>query len=391
MKKVLYTLLAISMMVSCRSINKMVDNGDYNGAFSYAVKKLSGKKKKKTDHVIGLEKAFASLNHYDLQRIAQLNANASPRNWNRVITIANEIAVRQQLVEQIMPIISEEGYEAYFEFTNTELIGYEASNNIAEYYYKQGENLLTTALDEGDKDKARHAHKLLSDAEKQIEGYKDAEALKSVAHEAGIRHYLLSMINNTNGFFPTHLEEELLYIDVSRLNTFWNKYHTDSIESAVEKFDRNAAIELVDIIVTPEREIISTRTDKARVQDGFRFLKDDDGKFLRDTLGKKIKKKKFKNVYADITEILREKTVIVNANVRVLDYTTDKVIRNKPLSVELLFSDKSSTFIGDKRALRDYDHDNLKPYPEPFPRDEDMIADAAYKLKDDFKSVLYRI
>ena len=250
---------------------------------------------------------------------------------------------------------------------------------------------MATATEENNKDKARSAYNLLDDADSKIRGYKDSGALKAKAHEVGKRHYLIEVVNRTSGYLPVNLERNLLAIDASKLNTFWNKYYTDKNSPAVEQFDRNARLEFVDIFVSPESEVITRHTDSAKVQDGFEYVKDKKGKIVRDSLGKKIKKKKFKKVFADVTVIQREKAVTVNADLNVYRYGTTDIINSKPLSVEVTFTDRSSTYSGDSRAVCDTDHKYLKPYPAAFPHDETMIYDATYKLKDDLKSELHRI
>ena len=48
MKWILYTFTLLIVISSCKSVQELVDKGDYDGAIYLAAKKLHGKKNKKT-------------------------------------------------------------------------------------------------------------------------------------------------------------------------------------------------------------------------------------------------------------------------------------------------------------------------------------------------------
>ena len=61
MKTVFYTFVLLAGLSSCKSVGKMVEKGEYDKAFNYAISKLEGEKNKKTEYVKALEKAFSKI------------------------------------------------------------------------------------------------------------------------------------------------------------------------------------------------------------------------------------------------------------------------------------------------------------------------------------------
>jgi len=304
MKKILYTLGLITILASCRSINKMIDKGDYDGAFEFAVNKLESKKKKKTDHVIGLEKALRELNQRDLDKITTLNENSGPRNWDRVEQVAHNISRRQALLDPLLPLVSKEGYIAHFEFVDTEAIITSARLAGAEYYYNLGEKVLEEAKVKNDKRLAKTAHKNFNQVSDRAVNYKNTNEMRHEAHQLGIMHHLITIENSIGTYVPSRLLAELDYLDISQMDNYWNKYYLTSPDNIT--LDRAIILDVRELIIDPEREIVSYHTDKARVKDGYRYLKDKKGKILKDTLGNKLKEPKYKNVFAEVTEVYRK-------------------------------------------------------------------------------------
>jgi len=57
--KLLTLLIAAFLIVGCQTVEKLIDNGDYDQVIALAHKKLNGKKNKKEKYVKALERAFA--------------------------------------------------------------------------------------------------------------------------------------------------------------------------------------------------------------------------------------------------------------------------------------------------------------------------------------------
>jgi len=135
MKTILYTLILLTSFGSCRKLEKMVERGEYNRAIVYATKKLAGKKKKKTKHVKALEEAFVKITKRDTERIAYLNGNQNPENWDIILRLAEDMEYRQERIRPFLPLVSKDGYEAHFDMVDTYKIRTEAIAGAARFHY----------------------------------------------------------------------------------------------------------------------------------------------------------------------------------------------------------------------------------------------------------------
>jgi len=389
MKKLLYTLTAVLLFVSCRTIEKMVEKGQYDEAIIYATEKLAGKKKKKTKHVKALEEAFAKITKKDMDYINYLDGTNKPENWDRIYDVASKIESRQNRIDPFLPLISTEGYEAQFRFVKTYEIKTKALNAAAEHHYSKGQTLLETAIASNDKKMARAAYGKFHEADNRKPNYKDVFEKKRTAHELGLVNIKVGVENNSFAVVPENFERIIKGINVSELNSHWRKYHLT--DHSLIDFDYTATIEITGIDVSPERETIKHHEDSKEIKDGWEYVKDRKGKFVVDTSGNKIKVDKFKHVHAYVTEIFREKAAMVNGQLIYKDQRTGNIISSKPVNVEAVFSDYASSFRGHRKALCKHDVSRLKKFPLPFPNDFDMILDASNNLKGILKSELRRL
>lgn len=387
MKKLLYTAILTSSLLACRSIDKMVEQGRYDDAIFFATEKLAGKKNKKTKHVKGLEEAFYKITERDLDHIARLDGQTHPHNWEEVLTIVDKIDRRQNRVAPFLPLISKDGYEAHFRMIDTKAISDEATLGAADFHYGHAMELLTRAYTDYNKNDARQAYEALLRARRFRYDHKDIAERLAEAESLGITRVLVETKINTDGYVSRPLSEEIRSIDLAFTNSKWRKFY--AAPPADKNIDINASLEIRHIEVSPERETISHHTDSKRVEDGFRYERNKKGEFKKDTTGKRIRVKKYKTVHAEVTEILREKSTFVEGMVKLKD-ANGQLINSHPLTVEIHFNDRSSNYLGDKRALCTHDV-SRKRTPLVFPHDAHMIADASAKLKYDFIESLHDI
>ena len=105
MKTIFYTFVVLAGLSSCKSVEKMVEKGEYDKAFNYAISKLEGEKNKETEYVKALEKAFVKLNSASLREIEKLNADAKPENWSRVLSLYTTMENRQEKLDPLLPCL----------------------------------------------------------------------------------------------------------------------------------------------------------------------------------------------------------------------------------------------------------------------------------------------
>ncbi|MBT8230474.1 MAG: hypothetical protein KJO50_09450 [Bacteroidia bacterium] len=385
MKNLLYIVLGLVLISSCRSIEKMVDQGQYDEAILFAAEKLAGKKNKKTKYVKGLEEAFAKITRHEMSLIERLDGPDNPANWDKIHDIALKIQNRQNRISAFLPLISKEGYQADFEFVKTNIIINKAAEGATAHHY----SLATEELEKarlGDKSAARRAYNDLKNAESYVNGSNDIHALKAKAVELGKNRILVSVENKSNSVIPIRLEEMLEDIYVNDLNTLWNEYATEFDNNNI---DYKANLIIRQLHISPEREFIERHTDTKKVEDGWRYVLDKKGNVKKDSLGNDIKKPKFRTIRAQVTEIRRKKSALVNGELRFNNFHSKKVVQKIPITVEALFNDFTSKFKGNRNALCDKSRNSLKGRPVAFPNDFEMIIDATEKLKVAFKDALY--
>lgn len=387
MKNLLYIILGLILISSCRSIDKMVDQGQYDEAIIFAAEKLAGKKNKKTKYVKGLEKAFAKITKHDMQLIDMYDGTNNPSNWDKIYDLALKIQHRQDRISAFLPLVSKEGYQAHFEFVKTNIILKKAKEGAVAYHYGLGsEELMQARL--GDKSAARKAYQNLRNAESYIKGYRDINMLKEEALDLGKTRILVSVKNKSNSLMPVRMEEILENIYINDLNTLWNEY---SLGYEEEIIDYEARLNIRNLNVSPEREIRDRHQDIKEVKDGWRYVLDKNGNVRKDSLGNDIKEPKYKKIIANVTEIRRDKSALVKGDLQLIDVHNQTVIESLPIDVEAFFSDFSSWFSGNRDALCDKSRNSLRRRPLPFPNDFEMIIDATEKLKVAFKDALYEL
>lgn len=389
MKTLLYTLVLFTSFGSCRKLEKMVERGEYDRAIVFATEKLAGKKNKKTKHVQGLEEAFYRINSRDLEQIEYLNGPGNPENWEEIMRIADKINYRQAKITPFLPLISKDGYEGHFEMVDAYAIKTKARDGAAAFYYAEAKEILELSKFESNKHFARNAFKKFEHVLHIKENYKDTRVLMLEAEELGRVYIQVVVENQSLGYVPRDLQDNLLSMNLARADNLWRKHFLGTAENITP--DYQAVLELSDIDVGRERETIREHTDEKRVKDGWKYQKDKNGNVLRDTSGNKIKVDKFRKVRAYVTEIHREKRTRVQGQLKLIDLKTETLRSTRPLSVEAIFHDWASSYEGDRRALCDKNRNRLKAYPAPFPEDDEMIIDASGKLKEAFIDELYQV
>jgi hypothetical protein len=383
MKNLLYILGLFILMTGCRSIEKMVDQGEYDEAIIFATEKLAGKKNKKTKHIQGLEEAFAKINQRDMARINYLNGINRPENWDEIFAIASLIEQRQSRISPFLPLISKEGYIAQFEFIKTDIIKNEAIVGAADYHYREGLRSLGLLETTGKKTYARKAYYQFLEADSRIKNYKDTPELLAQTVELGRVKIFVDVVNQSDAIIPIGFENEVKDITVREMNSLWRSFHINRSEE--HTYDYIATLAVTSLDVSPERETIREYRDSKEIKDGWEYKKNKKGKYILDTLGNKIKVDKFITVKAKVTEIQREKVARVIGLLRYTDNNNGELLESKPIDVEAVFIDYASTFRGDRRALSDHNRNRLKNVPLPFPNDLSMIMNASNNLKEIFK------
>lgn len=381
-------LLLGFLLTACQTAQKFVESGDYDGAIEFCVHKLRGKSKKKTEYVQGLEIAFRKAQARDLATVNQLAAEGRPENWERINAIHRDMTARQRLIYPLTPLVSKDGYRATFDFVDAGALERESRAKAAEYLYNRAKELLARA-ENGDKLAARQAYdQLLDISRKYYRDFKDTDQLLKTARELGTSYVLFEVKNQSDKVLPRAFFDRVLAIGKSDLDSEWKAYYFDA-EPGVQ-YDYRVVFKVRNVDISPERVRERAYTDEKEIQDGWDYVLDSKGNVRKDSLGNDIKTPRKVRIRANVLEVFQTKSAHITGFIEVYEAAGNTLLDNRDLGTEILFENYASTFTGDKRALSEESKSRIGNAPRPFPRDEDMLAQAADRLKPNLRDELRR-
>ncbi len=373
---------AIIFLVSCRSTERMLEEGKYEQLISLTKRKIKGSRNK-TKYVVALEEAFNRLQEKDLKKMEQLERDGTLRGWEGMFSLARRIESRQEALEPYLPVTDEAGYQATFNFIRVEVYIEKSREKAAQLLYSRALDEISMAR-EGDKLAARRAYLTLSGIETYYSTYKDKERLMDEAENLGITRVWIDVQDNSSRFTPAFFEEELLAIQFSRLNDRWTRFIAHPPGDL--ELDYKVVLE-VDYIqvgrdLIHEREIVRTK----EVEDGWRYVLDKNGNVAKDSLGNDIKEPKWIDVTATILQTNQEKTASISGRMNLINLKESTMVESRPLRANAVFEHLAQRYSGDERALEKNDLRVI--YPVPFPNDRDMIMLAVEAMREEFSRAL---
>ena len=381
-------LTAFVLFSACRSAQKFVESGDYDAAIEYCVDKLEGRKNKKSEYVKGLELAFQKAQARDLAAAENLIAQKRPENWERVNAIHRQIAKRQNRVLPLVPLRAKDGYEARFDFVDIAKLENESCERAADYLYTRAESLLKQA-ETGDRNAAREAWTTLLELERRyFTQYREKDRLKQEARNLGTAHVLFEIKNQSNRVVPRQFSDRILAIGKNDLDSEWKSYHFNA-EAGVQ-YDYKVVFNLNNLDNTPERVHERSYADEREIEDGWDYVLDSRGNVMKDSLGNDLKTPRYVRIHANVLEVYQSKAVRLAGTLQIFEGYRNTLLETRPVGTEVIFENYASTFTGDKRALSDESRRRIGNRPLPFPTDEDLLAQAADRLKPSIRDELRR-
>lgn len=370
--------LCVSLLLaSCASVDKMLERGDYDGMINLAVNKLSGKKKKE-DYVIALEKGFEKITRNDMARIQSMQTSNRAEDWEEIIRIAENIDRRQSRIDPLLPLVSENGYHAKFNFVRTDQILTEANTTLLNLYEKRLVELVSSAR-KGSKGSAREAYSLLGRMRNISSDYIRPE-LRNEMHELGLNHIQVQIENKSRAFLPVGLEDELLSADFSRMGESWDRFYRPGTMDVDPDF--YITLSILDIYITPD-EIAERSTNFTKdIVDGWEYVLDHNGNVAKDSMGNDIKRDRIVRVNATVVEILQNKRALVRTRLDIINARSSEQICVENIEVEEIFSFAARNIFGDVRALEPGLRQRILPVP--FPSESALLWDAFQGLKPKF-------
>lgn len=389
MKNFYLLLSTLFILASCTNVKKLIEQGRYDDAMEYSIKKLAGKDKKKTEHVIALEDAYARLVEKDVTTINYLEAQGRPEMYTKIHNLYEDLHHRQNKIKPLLPLVSEDGYEAYFDIKDYGSELRNSSEVAAKFHYNQAIELIKKAKS-GDKMAARAAYRELSSVENFFQKYEDKDSLKDVANYLGMTRILVEAYNDSRLSLPRDMVNELTFVDLTGLYSRWVAFYYQQPNGI--PMDIKAELSYTFADVSPERVVIDHHTDTKEIVVGTRVVqqaisvKDSTGKYI--VVMEDVTEDIVETITATTTETYKDKSAHLEAKVLFLDLISGHEIKNTNMEGNTVFSNKSASFSGNKNALCDSEVHSWSSSVANFPSDEQMLLDASVVIKKDFYNML---
>ena len=376
------------LSTSCKSVQKLVDSGDYDSAIELATRKMRGDKIKKRKHIIALERAFANVNQNDIEEISFLRDKDDIGAHERILDILNDIEYRQRLIDPYLPLISKDGYRGDFEFVKTQSIYSISAQRLTVLSYEKGLRLLELSKSENSPRHARRAFSAFTRVADFNEDYEMNRSLLIEAEKEGTEHVLIETFFDNDLFLPTDIARYIEDIRYVPGGSRWIRYYDKSSDR--QQFDYVARLNINDVQVSPEQESRKVFVEEKEIEDGEEYVLDNNGNVAKDTLGNDIKQPRFIVVQARVREITREKSLGINAHMEVIGVRSGQRL-TEPILANAEFYDRACIIRGDRRAISSQVRKRAKDYPLDFPSDIDLLFQTSEEVKRAFRIELDRM
>jgi hypothetical protein len=377
-----FYLLLLSLLLlgqGCFSLQKELDRGNNDAVLHHAVRKVSGKNKKKPKYVRAIEVSLERANRADLQSIGQLeNSNISDK-YLQILRAYERIRGRQESIQPLLPLVDAKGYQAQFQFVKT--LGAENEYRIkaVEYLYASAQGLMVQAR-RADRASARQAFRQLEEISQMVGEYKDIRALSNEARELGTVYIVVVPSLGRNLVMSKNAADLFLNFHYPEISGPWKTVHYRPEQG--RKYDLKVDFVLDEFSVSPEREASREYTEKKTIKPEPK--KDQEGNPIPDRSNREIE------VEARVVELHQSKQALVNGRILVTDLSNSRQIYTQTYSAVEDFSNYASTFQGDKRALSKETLKRVGGRPLPFPSNEAMLYNGTETLKRQLVSMLRR-
>ncbi|MBT8289839.1 MAG: hypothetical protein KJO93_03325 [Muriicola sp.] len=391
MKKALLFISTFVFLLACGGVKKTqeaINTGNYQQAMNRAMSNLADNKDKKGNqpYIIILEEAFAKNMERELQNIAFLEKDGNPANLEAIYKSYSQLRDIQNRITPLLPLyIRDENRNAQFDFQNFDEDIIDSKDRLSEYLYENALSLFKNASNKTDYRRAYDDFRYLDEINP---GFADTKDQMEMAYQKGLDFVKVKMINDTQVVIPERLEEELLNFNTYGLDNLWTQYHNNPLENI--KYDYEMQVAFREINISPEQVNEKQFIKEKQVVDGYKYLEDENGNLVKDSLGNEIKVDNYRTVTCNYYQFTQQKMAQVTGLVSFVDLHTKQQLNTYPLSSEFLFQHVYANYNGDKRALDNELVALLNLGAVPFPSNEQMVYDAGEDLKARLKEIVVR-
>ena len=363
------------LLAGCGSAKKQLESGNYDAAINKAVTELR-KNPRSSKDIETLERAMDIALEQDNERIRFLKVEGRANAWDEIYLIYKKMSDRQSMVRTVTPI-EYEGRTIQWPYVDYMQEMVEAKKKAADFYYAHGREL----MENGTKDSYRQAYNEFVRATEYVgDGYEGIDQMMQEARYLGISRVYVTVKNYSSVNFPEDFVQNLLALDLPRLNSEWVEYYTTIPENDTQ-FDYLVNVNMRTVGVSPDRQFQRDTLVKRTVEDGFDYVKDERGNVMKDSLGNDIKVKKYKELQCALIRTFQIKECVMEGDVEMLSLYPEKTIKKEPIGATSNFEHVSARAIGDENALSDDQKRMLKSEVIEFPTDLDMVLMCTENLK----------
>jgi len=369
-------LFFVTFISACTSSKKLLEKGKYDQAIEKSAKKLR-KDPGDSDELYVLKEAYRQANTFDHERIDFLKKEQREDNWLEIYYLYSQLEQRQDIIRSLPSSV-----RRHFTLVDYDDEIIESKESAAEAMYQQGVDY----LERGDRQNARFAYDEFLGVRDIYPDYKDVGQLLQEARYRGTNFVLLQIENNSNMALPRNFESELQKISLGDLNSTWVQYEAYADSSTY--YDYYVVINIKEIAVSPESIEKRTYTDTKEIQDGMKYVFDENGNVKKDSTGNDIKVPNMITVSSQVTESAQHKQAVVAGSIDYIDLANNQLVKTQKLSVNAVFEHYSAVATGDERALSEDSREIVGSRALPFPPNENMLMDAAELLKNRAKAII---
>lgn len=380
MRSISVLLIILVMFTNCRTSTHYLKHAQFDSAVYKSVSKLR-KKPTKTKEINVLREAFTKANQADMERINFLRTSGEPDIWDNIFSRYNALKNRQLQVKTLPTNVLN---AINFVPVNYDEEVVNAKQKAAEYFYAHAVQL----LDKNNKQSARLAYNELLKVKEYYSDYRDTDAKLQQALLIGRSNILFKIQNQTNMIVPQNFEQELLKISMQDMNTLWMNYDTKAIDQL--EYDYSIQLNLKEIAVSPEQVKEESYVDEKEITDGFKYKLDAKGNVMKDSAGNDIKIPIIKIITCKMVITKQRKSAIIKGTLDYINNRSGQLIKTDPVVAETFFENDAAAPYGDLNALSSASRKLLNTgHFIPFPSNPDMIMQAAMRLKDMTKSIIW--
>ena len=382
MKRIVPFIFILAIILSgCGSSKKQLEKGNYDAAIDKAVKQLR-KDQRDTKQIAILDRSYQVVNEQDNERIRFLKLEGKPSNWDEIYLINKRLSDRQSLVRSVTPLnMNGKSIEYPYIDYMPEMIA--AKHKSADFYYAHGNELMKSGL----KDSYRQAFYEFVRAKEYVGDYEGIDNKIQDAKLLGMSRVFVSVRNNSILKFPKEFEDDLLALDLPRLNSEWVEYHTQNLDSNTE-YDYFVNVNVRNIAVSPDQTMQRDSVVKKQVEDGYSYQLDKKGNVMKDSLGNDLKTKKYKTLQCALIETVQSKACRIEGDIEVIQVNPNKILKKDPLGAQSNFENISARAIGDIQVLSAAQLQRTKSQAVPFPSDIEMVIRCSDALKQAIRGAI---